>query len=101
MRGKLILQLIDKDSIAIPKGSVPDKVRLCPTCTVEVSFARPKKTSGLVHVATALLICVVKKDNPTWYAAGGLEGVRTCTDVDSKKRTIHPSETLARNHFEI
>ena len=25
----------------------------------------PKKTSGLVQAATALLICIVKKDKPT------------------------------------
>jgi hypothetical protein len=37
-----------------------------------------KNTSGLVHVATARLMWIVRNDKPTWYAATGKKGVRHC-----------------------
>lgn len=51
------------DSIARPRGS-PDPGLTC-AALASPWLDEPKKTSGLVQAATALLMWDVKNDNPT------------------------------------
>lgn len=60
----------------------------------------PKNTSGEVHVETARRMCVVRKDSPTWYAAG--ERIESALDhLEAAGRTIHPPKALPRDHLEV
>lgn len=45
-------------------------------------------------------MCVVRKDSPTWYAAG--ERIESALDhLEAAGRTIHPPKALPRDHLEV
>ena len=79
--------------MAMPNGSLVLAAVSGGTASSPMRVEARKNTSGLVHVAIARRMWVVKNERPTWYAAGAGKKSATCRTQITEK-TYHSSNQI-------
>ncbi|SJL09805.1 uncharacterized protein ARMOST_22650 [Armillaria ostoyae] len=87
--------------MARPRGSVIGAVLFA--MIESVPEGAPKKTSGLVHAATALRMCVVKNATQLDTRLIAKPDINETSSLCAKKEghIVHPTETFTWNHLEV